>query len=111
MDFLIHTNWLNNYFYIRGFDIVEYDIENPDYPQTILRKDNETILVRLNAPLMSSSYSYYILKQGDSTINLKFPISENREKIVDELNRHFAKYPIVRDEIHDMKFFEGKSFQ
>lgn len=107
MDFLIHTYWLNDYFYRKGFDIIDYDTKDSDNPQTILRKDNEIIIVRLNAPLTASTYFYEIITEGSNNLSLKFPVTENQDKIINELDKYFDEYPIVREPNPEMKFQEN----
>lgn len=109
MDFLIHTNWINDYFYRKGFDIIDYDTKDSDNPQTILRKDNEIIIVRLNAPLTASTYFYEIITEGSNSLSLKFPVTENHDKILEELNKYFGYYPIIREQNPEMEFY-GTTF-
>ena len=49
LDFLAHTRWVNKYFEDKGFELVKH---NTDFPESIYRRDEVNVIVRLNAPIL-----------------------------------------------------------
>lgn len=49
LDFLAHTRWVNKYFEDKGFELVKH---NTDFPESIYRRDEVNVIVRLNAPII-----------------------------------------------------------
>ena len=48
LDFLAHTRWVNKYFEDKGFELVKH---NTDFPESIYRRAEVNVIVRLNAPI------------------------------------------------------------
>ena len=51
LDFLAHTRWVNRYFEDKGFELVKHNTYNTDFPESIYRKNEVNVIVRLNAPI------------------------------------------------------------
>lgn len=51
LDFLAHTRWVNKYFEDKGFELVKH---NTDFPESIYRRDEVNVIVRLNAPILET---------------------------------------------------------
>jgi len=51
LDFLTHTRWVNQYFENNGFELVKHNIYNTDFPESIYRRNEVNVIVRLNAPI------------------------------------------------------------
>jgi hypothetical protein len=51
LDFLAHTRWVNRYFEDKGFELVKHNTYNTDFPESIYRKNEVNVKVRLNAPI------------------------------------------------------------
>ena len=49
LDFLAHTRWVNKYFEDKGFELVKH---NTDFPESIYRRDEVNVIIRLNAPIL-----------------------------------------------------------
>lgn len=49
LDFLAYTRWVNKYFEDKGFELVKH---NTDFPESIYRRDEVNVIVRLNAPII-----------------------------------------------------------
>ena len=49
LDFIAHTRWVNKYFEDKGFELVKH---NTDFPESIYRRDEVNVIVRLNAPIL-----------------------------------------------------------
>ena len=52
LDFLAHTRWVNRYFEDKGFELVKHNTYNTDFPESIYRKNEVNVIVRLNAPIL-----------------------------------------------------------
>ena len=52
LDFLAHTRWVNRYFDDKGFELVKHNTYNTDFPESIYRKNEVNVIVRLNAPIL-----------------------------------------------------------
>ena len=52
LDFLAHTRWVNKYFEDKGFELVKHNTYNTDFPESIYRKNEVNVIVRLNAPIL-----------------------------------------------------------
>ena len=50
-DFLVHTRWINRYFENKGFELVKHNTYNTDFPESIYRRNEVNVIVRLNAPI------------------------------------------------------------
>lgn len=50
-DFLVHTRWINRYFENKGFELVKHNTNNTDFPESIYRRNEVNVIVRLNAPI------------------------------------------------------------
>ena len=51
LDFLVHTRWVNRYFENKGFELVKHNTYNTDFPESIYRRNEVNVIVRLNAPI------------------------------------------------------------
>ena len=51
LDFLAHTRWVNRYFEDKGFELVKHNTYNTDFPESIYRKNEVNVIVRLNASI------------------------------------------------------------
>ena len=51
LDFLAHTKWVNRYFEDKGFELVKHNTYNTDFPESIYRRNEVNVIVRLNAPI------------------------------------------------------------
>ena len=51
LDFLAHTRWVNRYFEDKGFELVKHNTYNTDFPESIYRRNEVNVIVRLNAPI------------------------------------------------------------
>ena len=51
LDFLAHTRWVNRYFEDKGFELVKHNTYNSDFPESIYRRNEVNVIVRLNAPI------------------------------------------------------------
>ncbi len=51
LDFLVHTRWVNRYFEDKGFELVKHNTYNTDFPESIYRRNEVNVIVRLNAPI------------------------------------------------------------
>ena len=54
LDFLAHTRWVNKYFEDKGFELVKHNTYNTDFPESIYRKNEVNVIVRLNAPILET---------------------------------------------------------
>ena len=51
LDFLAHTRWVNKYFEDKGFELVKHNTYNTDFPESIYRRNEVNVIVKLNAPI------------------------------------------------------------
>lgn len=89
LDFLLHTGWINRYFEDKGFELVEHNTANSDYPESIYRKGDLKIVVRLNAPIMTNThYTITVIAEGEQKNEWNFSV-EKDEKTFDIIDEYF----------------------
>ena len=92
LDFLVHTQWVNSFFEDRGFELVEHNMSDSNYPESIFKKDKLKVAVRLNAPIMTHTpFTISVIVSEEQEKEWKFPV-EKDEKILEMFDDYFNKY-------------------
>lgn len=80
MDWLIYTQWCNEYFINNNFNMKGYENETTSHPSTLFEHDGCFVKVQLNAPLLipPSIFSIDIIIDGKKMWH--FPIFINKEE-------------------------------
>ena len=90
LDFLAHTRWVNSYFEDRGYELVEHDTSDSNYPESVYRKDKLKVVIRLNAPIMTHNpYTITVIVSGEQEKEWNFPV-EKDEKILEMFDDYFS---------------------
>ena len=77
LDFLVHTGWVNRYFEDKGFELIEHNTANSDYPESIYKKGELKIVVRLNAPIMTNTpYTITVIAEGEQKKEWNIPVEK-----------------------------------
>lgn len=83
LDFLAHTRWVNRYFEDKGFELVEHNTSDSNYPESIFKKDELKVVVRLNAPIMTHTpFSITVIVSEEQEKEWTFP-AEKDDKILE----------------------------
>ena len=96
LDFLAHTQWVNRYFEDRGFELIEHNTSDSNYPQSIYKKDKYKVIVRLNAPIMAHTpFTITVIVSEEQEKEWNFPI-EKDEKILEMFDDFFRRTAGIR---------------
>ena len=91
LDWLIYTEWCNDYFANNGFKEKGYENETSSHPSTLFEREGYQVKVQLNAPLLIPPSLYSI----DIIVNEKrvchFPTFINKEEVFRLLDDYFMK--------------------
>ncbi len=83
LDFLAHTRWVNRYFEDKGFELVEHNTSDSNYPESIFKKDELKVVVRLNAPIITHTpFTITVIVSEEQEKEWIFPV-EKDEKILE----------------------------
>ena len=80
MDWLFYTQWCNEYFNNRNFNMEGYIHESSSHPSTLFEHDGRLVKVQLNAPLLipPSLFSIDIIIDGKKMWHI--PVFINKEE-------------------------------
>ena len=88
-DWLMHTEWCNDYFTNNGFREKGYENETSSHPTTLFERDDCLVKVQLNAPLLNPLYTIDIIVNEKRMWH--FPIFINKEEVFRLLDDYFLK--------------------
>lgn len=89
-DFVFQIGWVISYFETKGFQHVTNINGGTDNPESVLvRNGTEEIIVRLNAPLLSSIPYTITIISSDKAKEWTFREDEDKEKVYKELDCFF----------------------
>ena len=92
LDFIAYTQWVNKYFEDKGFELVEHNTSDSNYPESIFKKDKLKVVVRLNAPIVTNTpFTITVIVSEEQEKEWKFPV-EKDEKILEMFDDYFSKY-------------------
>ena len=92
LDFLAHTRWVNRYFEDKGFELVEHNTSDSNYPESIFKKDELKVVVRLNAPIMTHTpFTITVIVSGEQEKEWNFSV-EKDDKILKMFDVYFSYY-------------------
>ena len=91
MDWLIYSQWCNEYFINNSFKMEDYRNESSSHPSTLFEHDGRLVKVQLNAPLLipSSLFSIDIIVNGERMWH--FPVFINKEKVYKVFDDFFIR--------------------
>lgn len=91
MDWLIYTQWCNEYFINNSFSMEGYRNESSSHPSTLFEHDGRIVKVQLNTPLLipPSFFSIDIIVDGKRMWH--FPVSINKEKVYKVFDDFFIR--------------------
>lgn len=84
IDFVGHIQWVNDYLKEKGFVLTERRNIGGDYPECVFCHEGQNVIVRLNAPLMTTKpYSMTIIVSGTEYKEWFFSVNANRHKVIE----------------------------
>ena len=87
LDFVSHIGWVNDYFVQKGFTLLEHRGAGSDYPESVFAKDETQVIVRLNAPLMTTKpQSITVLINNGVEKEWTFAVDADRELLFNEFD-------------------------
>lgn len=87
LDFVSHIGWVNDYFVQKGFTLLEHRGAGSDYPESVFAKDETQVIVRLNAPLMTTKpQSITVLINNGVEKEWTFAVDADREQLFNEFD-------------------------
>lgn len=89
LDWLIYTEWYNQYFINNGFVEKGYEKETSSHPSTLFERDGHLVKVQLNAPLLIPPCFYSIDIIVDGKRVWHFPVTRNNEEVYKDLDEYF----------------------
>lgn len=89
LDWLMYTEWCNDYFNNNGFREKRYENETSSHPSTLFERDGYQVKVQLNAPLLipPSLYSIDIIVNEKRVLH--FPTFIKKEEVYRLLDDYF----------------------
>ena len=96
-DFLLQTKWVNNYFEQNGFEFIDHDIRDIDYPSSnykkhVKRKGETRVKVRLNAPMWKiwkDKYTISVLVNYNEKFGYEFDVDSDSLSVYRFLDKYF----------------------
>lgn len=89
LDFIVSIGWVNDFFVQKGFDLLEHRGAGSDYPESVLAKDGIQVIVRLNAPLLTTKqYSITVFINNGVEKEWTFAVDADRKQVF----RDFEEY-------------------
>ncbi len=91
MDWLFYTQWCNEYFNNRNFNMEGYIHESSSHPSTLFEHDGRLVKVQLNAPLLipPSLFSIDIIIDGKKMWHI--PVFINKEEAYKVFDDYFVR--------------------
>lgn len=96
-DYLLQTEWVNDYFEQNGFESIGNDVGDTDYPSTnykkhIKGKGETRVKVRLNAPIWKiwrDKYTISVIVQNNEKYEYEFDVDTDRQSVYRFLDKYF----------------------